>query len=100
MVLSCEEINSVIFFLFGSSANLEKGLRQLMSCVDDVASEANKFLSYLRQYQKQQMNKTQHTQKRVNRLNIKCTQRYAMLEMLLWDVDTALENPLNLTSLQ
>ncbi|KAL5016846.1 hypothetical protein ScPMuIL_006435 [Solemya velum] len=48
----------------GTSAMLEKGLRQLMSCVDDTASEANKFLSYLRQYQKQQMNKSQHSQKR------------------------------------
>ena len=44
---------------------LEKNLRQLMVCVDDVAMDSNRFLNHQRQYQKQQIQKQQYIQKRV-----------------------------------
>ena len=44
---------------------LEKNLRQLMDCVDDVAMDANRFLNYQRQYYKQHLQKQQFVLKRV-----------------------------------
>lgn len=46
---------------------LEKNLRQLMGCVDEVAMDANRFLNYQRQYQKQLIQKQQYLQKRVSK---------------------------------
>lgn len=48
----------------GTSSMLEKNLRLLMDSVDEVAMDANKFVNYQRQYQKQQIAKTQYLQKR------------------------------------
>ncbi|KAK3092057.1 hypothetical protein FSP39_024795 [Pinctada imbricata] len=52
------------FLDLATSSMLEKNLRQLMVCVDDVAMDSNRFLNYQRQYQKQQIQKTQYIQKR------------------------------------
>ena len=37
-----------------------------MGCVDEVAMDANRFLNYQRQYQKQLIQKQQYQQKRVS----------------------------------
>ena len=47
-----------------TSSMLEKNLRQLMDCVDDVAMDANRFLNYQRQYYKQHLQKQQFVLKR------------------------------------
>ncbi|KAJ8306310.1 hypothetical protein KUTeg_016855 [Tegillarca granosa] len=52
------------FLDLATSSMLEKNLRQLMDCVDDVAVDSNRFLNFQRQYQKQQIQKTQYQQKR------------------------------------
>lgn len=63
---SCHiRVNKVFSFCFSSM--LEKNLRQLMGCVDEVAMDANRFLNYQRQYQKQIIQKQQYQQKRVCR---------------------------------
>lgn len=38
-----------------------------MGCVDEVAMDANRFLNYQRQYQKQLIQKQQYLQKRVSK---------------------------------
>lgn len=50
---------------FSFSSMLEKNLRQLMDCVDEVAMDANRFLNYQRQYNKQSVQKQQFLLKRV-----------------------------------
>ncbi|XP_011454582.3 eukaryotic translation initiation factor 3 subunit H [Magallana gigas] len=52
------------FLDLATSSMLEKNLRQLMGCVDEVAMDANRFLNYQRQYQKQLIQKQQYLQKR------------------------------------
>ncbi|CAG2234240.1 EIF3H [Mytilus edulis] len=47
-----------------TSSMLEKNLRQLMDCVDEVAMDANRFLNYQRQYNKQSVQKQQFLTKR------------------------------------
>ena len=47
------------------SSVLEKNLRLLMESVDEVSMDANKFVNYLRQYQKQQQAKQDYQRKRV-----------------------------------
>ena len=54
-----------MFVLFICSAVLEKNLRQLMECVDDVAMDTNKYLNFQRQNFRQQQAKQQHLLKRV-----------------------------------
>ncbi|KAH3698384.1 hypothetical protein DPMN_085904 [Dreissena polymorpha] len=49
---------------------LEKNLRLLMESVDEVAMDANKFVNFQRQLQKQNMLKQQHIQKRVSNTGI------------------------------
>jgi hypothetical protein len=45
---------------------LEKNLRQLMECVDDVAMDTNKYLNFQRQNFRQQQAKQQYLLKRVS----------------------------------
>ncbi|KAK7101227.1 eukaryotic translation initiation factor 3 subunit H-B-like [Littorina saxatilis] len=52
------------FLDLGTSAVLEKNLRQLMECVDDVAMDTNKYLNFMRQNFRQQQAKQQYLQKR------------------------------------
>ncbi|XP_076463227.1 eukaryotic translation initiation factor 3 subunit H-B-like [Babylonia areolata] len=52
------------FLDLGTSAVLEKNLRQLMECVDDVAMDTNKYLNFQRQNFRQTQAKQQHLQKR------------------------------------
>ena len=47
------------------SAVLEKNLRQLMECVDDVAMDTNKYLNFQRQNFRQTQAKQQYLLKRV-----------------------------------
>ena len=51
------------------SAVLEKNLRQLMECVDDVAMDTNKYLNFQRQNFRQTQAKQQYLQKRVSIFN-------------------------------
>lgn len=55
----------VIFFSCLLSSMLEKNLRQLIECVDDVAADTNKYLTFQKLYQRQQQSKQQHIHKRV-----------------------------------
>lgn len=48
----------------GTSSVLEKNLRLLMESVDEVSMDANKYVNYLRQAQKQNVAKLQYQQKR------------------------------------
>ncbi|CAG5117283.1 unnamed protein product [Candidula unifasciata] len=48
----------------GTSSVLEKNLRQLMECVDDVAMDTNKYLNFQRNNFKQQQMKQQYLAKR------------------------------------
>jgi len=52
------------FLDLGNSAVLEKNLRQLMECVDDVAMDTNKYLNFQRQNFRQQQAKQQYISKR------------------------------------
>jgi len=52
------------FLDLGTSAVLEKNMRQLMECVDDVAMDTNKYLNYMRQNFRQTQAKQQYLQKR------------------------------------
>ncbi|PVD23497.1 hypothetical protein C0Q70_16769 [Pomacea canaliculata] len=52
------------FLDLGTSAVLEKNLRQLMECVDDVAMDTNKYVNFQRQNFRQQQAKQQYLQKR------------------------------------
>nr|KAG5714025.1 hypothetical protein BaRGS_020353 [Batillaria attramentaria] len=57
--------NQTFSFLdLGTSAVLEKNLRQLMECVDDVAMDTNKYLNFQRQNFRQQQAKQQYLLKR------------------------------------
>ena len=47
------------------SSFLEKNLRLLMDCVDELAQDSNKHFNYQRQVAKQQQSKQQYTLKRV-----------------------------------
>jgi len=55
------------FLIVSFSSMLEKNLRLLMESVDEVSMDANKFVNYQRQYQKQHLAKTQYLQKRVGK---------------------------------
>lgn len=57
------ELYLVHCFVFSSM--LEKNLRQLMECVDDVAMDTNKYLNFQRNNFKQQQMKQQYLMKRV-----------------------------------
>ena len=60
------QCNSIYkLFLCYCSSMLEKNLRQLMDCVDDVAMDANRYLNFQRQFQKQKIQKQQFVTKRV-----------------------------------
>ncbi|XP_052243304.1 eukaryotic translation initiation factor 3 subunit H-like [Dreissena polymorpha] len=59
-----EEQESFDYLDLGTSSMLEKNLRLLMESVDEVAMDANKFVNFQRQLQKQNMLKQQHIQKR------------------------------------
>ncbi|KAL4235568.1 Eukaryotic translation initiation factor 3 subunit H [Mactra antiquata] len=61
---SLNEKQSFDYLDLGTSSMLEKNLRLLMESVDEVAIDANKFVNYQRQYQKQNLAKTQYLQKR------------------------------------
>ena len=52
------------FTLFLRSV-LEKNLRLLMECVDEMSQDANRYFSFQRQLAKQNQAKTQYQQKRV-----------------------------------
>ena len=51
--------------IFIYSSVLEKNLRLVMECVDELTQDSNKYFNYQRQAAKQTMAKTQYTQKRV-----------------------------------
>ena len=53
------------FFDLGTMSFLDRQLRCLMDCVDDLSQEASKFNNYQRQLAKQQQEKHKYLQKRV-----------------------------------
>lgn len=69
-VLMCEldqkttESEKYQFLDLATSSMLEKNLRQLIECVDDVATDTNKYLTFQKLYQRQQQSKQQHLHKR------------------------------------
>jgi len=69
-VLMCEleqkatESEKYQFLDLATSSMLEKNLRQLIECVDDVAADTNKYLTFQKLYQRQQQSKQQHIHKR------------------------------------
>ncbi|XP_064605529.1 LOW QUALITY PROTEIN: eukaryotic translation initiation factor 3 subunit H-A-like [Liolophura sinensis] len=52
------------FLDLATSSVLEKNVRQLMECVDDITQDCNKFFNYQRQHLKQQSAKQQYQQRR------------------------------------
>ena len=50
----------------GDRSVLEKNLKLMMESVDDLVQDTNKFNNYQRQAGKQELNKKQYLQKRVN----------------------------------
>ena len=53
------------WLIYVCSSVLEKNLRLLMESVDEVSMDANKFVNYLRQFQKQNLAKQDYQRKRV-----------------------------------
>lgn len=56
--------NKYNFLDLATSSFLEKNVRLLMECVDELSQDSNRFLNYQRQFQKQTQLKTQHLAKR------------------------------------
>ena len=66
MILSSKCLTMILFFLLVLRSVLEKNLRLLMECVDDLSQDANKYFNYQRQVSKQNQAKMQYMQKRVS----------------------------------
>ena len=47
---------------------MEKNLKLMMECVDDLSQDTNKYMNFQRQTAKQEMNKKQYLLKRVSSL--------------------------------
>ncbi|XP_014774639.1 eukaryotic translation initiation factor 3 subunit H [Octopus bimaculoides] len=57
------------FLDLATSSMLEKNLRQLIECVDDVAADTNKYLTFQKHFQRQQQAKQQYLHKRQQEMN-------------------------------
>jgi translation initiation factor 3 subunit H len=74
-ILLCELVNkdtepeSLGFLSLGTSVELEKNVRLLMSTIDDVGGDASKFANYQRQVARHQQQVQQQVQKRVRSLS-------------------------------
>ena len=55
---------TIVHFLFDRTV-LEKNLRLVMECVDELSQDSNKYFNYMRQAQKQNAAKEQYLDKRV-----------------------------------